>query len=213
MIEGLQEIERKLISCSSMSRTSNSTISPMTSSDSESAAATENGANGCAAGLFEDSATSAVEFAMSIVRRRCEAEEIVQEAFCRILASPNKGTSQKSNKALLFRIVRNLCIDRLRENERRVFSAIDPETLVAIGHKDGRQLEKLERSVAELLNLLQPEWREALQLKIQGGLSYEEISSVLDASHAQVRTWIFRARKQLKQELDQRGLLPEIDHE
>ena len=40
-------------------------------------------------------------------------------------------------------------------------------------------------------------------------LTYEQIATVLDCTKAQVRTWIFRARRQLSDELAKRGLLGE----
>jgi len=39
-------------------------------------------------------------------------------------------------------------------------------------------------------------------LKVHGMLSYDEIAQTLDCTKAQVRTWIFRARQQLKKELE-----------
>ena len=51
------------------------------------------------------------------------------------------------------------------------------------------------------------EWAESLNLKIHAKLSYQEIADVLDATHAQIRTWIYRARKQLALDLEAKGLL------
>lgn len=164
--------------------------------------------------LYETLASGAVAYATSIVRRRCEAEEIVQEAFCKLLSGGQAASSRERNKALLYRIVRNLCFDRVRENQRRSFCHVEVEQLVDWRNSaDDRQLEQLEAAVNEVLANMQTEWSEALHLKVRGGLSYDEIANVLNASHPQVRTWIYRARKQLKAELDQRGLLPEIENE
>ena len=40
-------------------------------------------------------------------------------------------------------------------------------------------------------------WREALVLREQHGMAYKEIAELLEASEAQVKTWLHRARARL----------------
>jgi RNA polymerase sigma factor (sigma-70 family) len=195
-------------------------------------------------------APQAKGYAMSILRVWADAEEVVQESFCRLLqaakrtaqamdqssengeATPTNSfqtnpdnshnsdqekaqheaveydSTTKNNKAILFATIRNLSIDHLRRNGRLRFEPIDdqriskPET-----QSNDRELEQLESSIQNGLKELPSQWAEALQLKVNGQLSYDEIANVLGATHAQVRTWIFRARKQLGKELAEQGLL------
>lgn len=162
--------------------------------------------------FFERHAQSAKRYAMSIVRRWADAEEISQEAFCKLL---HKGTitkvdSESAAKAILFTTVRNLSIDRLRKQNRRRFEPIDDQNIATreSTHSEAG-LGQLEDRVSQAMTELPEEWAEALQLKVTGGLSYDEIASVLSATHSQIRTWIFRARKQLQVELKKSGLLEE----
>ena len=171
-------------------------------------------------GTFRNSESScagvvpqATHYAMSIVRVWEDAEEIVQEAFCRLLQSDRfSANSDRAtdgfDKALLFTTVRNLAIDQLRKQKRRRFEPLDvgqiPNTK---GHSDESRLQRLELGVQAILKDLPNQWSDALQLKINGGLSYDEIASVLGATHAQVRTWIYRARKRLEKDLNEQGLL------
>jgi RNA polymerase sigma-70 factor (ECF subfamily) len=165
---------------------------------------------------WSEFAPQATRYAMSIMRSWCDAEEIVQEAFCRLIqsgklnerrpASPTK--TDLDRKATLFATVRNLSIDQLRKQSRRRFEpffggqvAASPETT------NTQRLEQLETSVQAVMKQMPSEWADALQLKINGELSYQEISIVLGATHGQVRTWIFRARKQLASDLKRQGLL------
>lgn len=160
-------------------------------------------------------APPAKRYAMSIVRRWCVAEEIVQEAFCRLMQTTNRQriTRHANSKALLFTTVRNLAIDQLRKDGRRRFETIETGQLVDSKNcSDHSRLERLETNVEEIMQQMPSQWSDALQLKINGGLSYNEITRVLGATHAQVRTWIYRARQRLEQELNQRGLLGDGDH-
>lgn len=173
----------------------------------------------------DEVAPQATRYAMSIVRRWVDAEEIVQEAFCKLIDSRHfefSVNSQETNteseakvkakKALLFKTVRNLAIDRLRKNKNRSIEAVDTHLIAdpnRNGHSDphGKRLEQLESCVEAILKTMPSQWSEALQLKINGELSYQEISEVMNATHAQIRTWIFRARKSLHAELKQQGFL------
>jgi RNA polymerase sigma-70 factor (ECF subfamily) len=160
--------------------------------------------------FFEQYAPDATRYAMSIVRRWADAEEITQEAFCKLIQNETMATveSESALKAVLFTTVRNLSIDRLRRQGRRQFEVFDEQALSADSKLDsGAKLHQLENGINTAMNDLPGEWSEALQLKVNGGLSYAEIANVMSATQNQIRTWIFRARKQLQAELKQSGLL------
>jgi RNA polymerase sigma-70 factor (ECF subfamily) len=159
--------------------------------------------------LYQDSAPQAKRYAMSIVRSWNDAEEIVQESFYRFMKS---GEQNEQSKAMLFAIVRNLSLDHLRKNKRRRFEPIETNQIPSREHTlSDQHLENLEAGIQVAMGELPKEWADALQLKVNGGLSYADISKILEATHAQIRTWIYRARKQLEQELTRQGLLGEVD--
>ncbi len=165
-------------------------------------------------------APQATRYAMSIVRVWADAEEVVQEAFCRLLQSSQPAKNQSRNtacrdqqsKAILFTTVRNLSIDRIRQNGRRRFETIDCEQVEQPTKPTTEsRLQDLETGIENILKELPVQWSDAIQLKLNGELSYDEIASVLGATHAQVRTWIYRARKQLERDLAEQGLLERGD--
>ncbi len=71
---------------------------------------------------------------------------------------------------------------------------------------ESRTEQQLETQIEQWLEQLPPEWADALKLKVNGQLSYAEIADVMNATHAQVRTWIYRARRQLETELNKTGI-------
>ena len=164
-------------------------------------------------------APQATKYAMSIVRRWCDAEEIVQEAFCRLIQSSQKrkpgAKLDLNSKALLFTTIRNLAIDQLRTNQRRKFEPVDTGQIANQPGTDQSRLEILESGIEEIFKEMPRQWSESLQLKINAKLSYSEIAKTVGGTHAQVRSWIYRARKKLSEDLRRRGLLDSEgwDHE
>ena len=174
--------------------------------------------NGAVSAVFyEELAPQATRYAMSILRSWNDAEEVVQESFCRLVASRRSekpiqlqqcSTGESGNKAVLFATVRNLSIDWLRKQSRRKFDRFDAGQIASNpSNTHAGRLEQLETGVQAVLKEMPSQWADALQLKMNGDLSYGEISQVLEATHGQVRTWIYRARQQLAKELKRLGLL------
>lgn len=164
--------------------------------------------------FFGNVAPQARRFAMSLVRRWNEAEELVQEAFLRLTQREKHQASScpAARKGFLFTTIRNLAIDGYRQQQRRPRAEINLDHLGAPKTTTGPALEKLEAVVDQTLQQMNRCWSDALQLKLNGGLTYAEIAEVLDASPAQVRGWIYRARQDLAQALNQSGLLGD-DHD
>jgi len=147
---------------------------------------------------------------MSLLRRWADAEEVTQEAFCKLIQNGaiSKVDSESAARAILFTTVRNLSVDVLRKRGRRKFKPFDEQIITTkkSAHSE-TGLEQLDAGVSSAMQQLPEEWAEALRLKVSGGLSYEEIGNVLSATSGQVRMWIFRGRKRLHTELTKAGLL------
>ena len=70
-----------------------------------------------------------------------------------------------------------------------------------ISPEDSETENSLEVKLPKLFAEMQEDWATAMKLKIEQSKSYSEIASQMNASHAQVRTWIFRARQFLRKHL------------
>lgn len=159
----------------------------------------------CEVDFFDRHSASATRYAMSIVRRWSVAEEIAQEAFCKMIATTDASSAEaRMTKAFLFTTVRNMSIDKLRQQNRQRFEPMDANQIAnRSAVSDERNLRSLETRIEFAMKQLPETWADALQLKVNGGLSYAEIAEVLSATHNQIRTWIYRARKQLQTDLDE----------
>jgi RNA polymerase sigma-70 factor, ECF subfamily len=132
-----------------------------------------------------------------------EAEDAVQEAFVRAwLALPNfRGQAQF--RTWLYRIVTNLCCNRLPRLRRELTAlTADQATWVpdestpdpAAELEAGEQRAFLHRQI----DALPESYRLLVMLRFQQGLAYEEIATVLSLPLGTVKTGLFRARARLR---------------
>ena len=61
--------------------------------------------------------------------------------------------------------------------------------------------------IQQLVAELPEQWRQVLLLRINGELSYEEISQVVGCTVSQVRTWIYRGRRELEKKLLEKEII------
>jgi RNA polymerase sigma-70 factor (ECF subfamily) len=185
--------------------------------DEEAVSSLRTGNNGAFRVLYERYAPRGLSYASAILHNESDAEEALQEAFCRLLAPIRRGAVDPARggfRAFFFGTLRNLSIDMLRR--RRLSGRVslesvpEPHSRPVAGTAEGPggvPLEAAER-VRGAFTALPPNHAEALRLRVNGGLSYEQIAGVLGCSRPQVRTWIYRARRRLEEIFTRDGLMP-----
>ena len=174
--------------------------------DEEIVAALRRGDGAAFSELYERYAGRGLRYARALLSNQADAEEAVQEAFCRLLEPLRSGvpaSNGRSFSALFFRTLRNLSIDALRRGPHRRHLSLEAVPEPARPAADVSEGELLSTRIRQGLARLPEQQRDALELRVSGGLSYDEIAGALECTRAQVRTWIFRARRQLSRELNQ----------
>lgn len=136
----------------------------------------------------------AVYLAAQILRDRTEAEDVAQEAFLQVFRSIRKFRGDASFYSWLYRIVVNLCLDRVRRQSRRITLPLDED------QGDGLTARSWETrlQVESLLARLSEELRVTLVLREVAGLSYEEIARELRIPVGTVRSRLSAAREQFR---------------
>ena len=137
-----------------------------------------------------------------------DAEDLTQDVFIRVFRSLHRfqpGTFE----GWLHRITTNLFLDGARRRQKIRFDGLADgaeERLVSAWPTPSEQLADadLDHDVAAALAALTPEFRAAVVLCDIEGLSYEEISEVLDIKIGTVRSRIHRGRAQLRAALAHR---------
>ncbi len=151
-----------------------------------------------------------------MVRDRELAEDLSQEAFVRTLNNLRRYDPAYKFSSWLFKIAYNLTIDHLRKKDLEVVSiqgapdAVTGDrqaaTAITLPSSDERPDELLEAralgsEIETAIDRLRPDYRTAILLRHVEGHSYEEIATIMDVPLGTVKTYIHRARNELKEAL------------
>jgi RNA polymerase sigma factor (sigma-70 family) len=158
--------------------------------------------------LVRDHSVRVYRLAYRLTGNRPDAEDLTQDVFVRVFRSLHRfqpGTFE----GWLHRITTNLFLDSARRRQKIRFDGLadgSAERLPSAWPGPSDQLDDadLDHDVAAALAALTPEFRAAVVLCDIEGLSYEEISTVLDVKIGTVRSRIHRGRAQLRAALDHR---------
>ncbi len=149
-----------------------------------------------------------------LVRDRELAEDLAQETFIKVLNAIDRYDASYKFSSWIFKIANNTAIDALRKKSldtvsldgsphaRSVAEAAEGWTPTAVARDENPQeyVERLELGAAldGALAELRPEYRTAIILWHMEDRPYEEIADIMDVPLGTVKTYIHRARKELR---------------
>ena len=128
---------------------------------------------------------------------RHAAEDLTQEAFLKAFAKLASFRPGTNFRAWLFRIAYNTFLNQQRMDGRS--QPLVPERVPApqIGPEDQALAQETLRLLARALGRLPNEFRAALLLRVEEGLSFRQIAGVLKITEETARWRVFKARKKL----------------
>jgi len=147
------------------------------------------------------------------IRNPTEVEDVVQEAFIKAYRALPSFRGESAFYTWLYRIGINTAKNYLVSERRRPPTTTEFDSEEAEGFEDAEQLrnintpenELMSKQVAETVNKamdsLPEELKTAIILREIEGLSYEEISIMMDCPIGTVRSRIFRARETIAESL------------
>ena len=152
-----------------------------------------------------ESSTLAFRVAFSVLRQREDAEDVAQDAFAKAYRSFRQLRERDRFRQWLVRMTWRMALDRLRANRRRLVretSAIEmaPAPVVEAGlqtHLAQERAEQLWRAIDTLPEKL----RLVIVLAGIQGHDIREVATLLDVPDGTVKSRLFLARKQLKEQL------------
>ena len=151
-----------------------------------------------------------------MVRDRELAEDLAQETFVKVFNHLDRFNPKYKFSSWIFKIASNLAIDTLRKREpvtvsldgsRHAETAEEIEsTRITVESKDENPEEFLEakelgQEIERAIGLLRPDYRTAILLRHVEGRAYEEIAEVMGVPLGTVKTFIHRARGELRETL------------
>jgi len=157
------------------------------------------------AALVETYSSLLFRVAHSVLRSRAEAEDVVQDAFVRVLEHRRSLIAIQDMRVWLVRIAWNLAIDRRRRIRPEQFDEGFAESLVARNLPADEALNEAQRlrSVLRELERLPKAERNVLMLSVVEELGTVEMAEVLGRSESAVRALLFRARTRLRERLEE----------
>jgi RNA polymerase sigma-70 factor (ECF subfamily) len=150
---------------------------------------------------------SAYNMVAHSVRTHEEREDLIQEIFIKVYKNINKFRFQASFSTWLFRITRNMLIDRSRKKSLIQVSMESEEGVATIGERiednranpEAQSMESdADSALRNALMKLDDDHKQILILREMEGLSYRELTEVLGINMGTVKSRLARAREELK---------------
>lgn len=146
---------------------------------------------------YQDQAWTVARY---ILKDAQEAEDATQEAFVKLWQNQDNIDPERI-KPWLMKVTRNGCLDRLRRRRENV--EFDESHMA--GDVSGPMQDVAANEIGVWLKFaiagLKEPYRSLVVLRDVNQHSYEEVAGMLELNLAQVKTYLHRARKQLREQL------------
>jgi len=148
-----------------------------------------------------------IHFLRGILGAEDEVFDCAQEAFLAAYRNLWRYSPAHTFRAWIYAIARNKAIDLIRKRRKEVPLTID-EGIVDLkpGPEETWLAKEQAINVQEILEELPEHYRQALYLRYQQDLSYEEISMVLNIPVSSVKTHLHRGKEKLRQIIERREI-------
>lgn len=145
----------------------------------------------------EQYADGLFRFVFSGLRKREEAEDVVQESFARVWEKVRQ-IDYKTAKSYLYTTAYHLMIDETRRCQR--LTPID-DCQIAERQSHVNTCPDVSQILGKALATLPEIQRTVIVLRDYEGYSYQEIGDITNLTESQVKVYIFRGRTALKKQL------------
>lgn len=153
--------------------------------------------------LYQQTSGVVYGFAMSILRNRHDAEDVMHDAFIKIYTSAVTYRPSGNPMAWILTIVRNLCLNKIRAG--KVCEELSEYDDIAGTHIDSDHV--LDRMVLETaMNILDAEERQIVVLHAMAGFRHREIAEILDLPTGTILSKYNRAMKKMRREMEAKGV-------
>src|ERR671925_956741 len=150
--------------------------------------------------LYRKHAGDVYRYALVVLRNQADAEDVTQTTFLNAYRAMENGEHPRSPQNWLIAIAHNVCRQRFRQSQRRPNEvAYEEELAEAVVDEDAISAEDIRRALGHIAF----NQRAALVMRELEGRSYQEIADILGTTVSAVETLIFRARRALREQLEE----------
>ncbi|MBI4409931.1 MAG: sigma-70 family RNA polymerase sigma factor [Gemmatimonadetes bacterium] len=151
-----------------------------------------------------------------LVRDREKSEDLAQETFIKVLNALDRYDPAFKFSSWIFKIAHNTALDQLRRRapdtlsldgspHARAPDEIESSAIQAVAEEETPEeyasSQEVGRELERALGTLRTEYRTAIVLWHVEGRPYEEIAEIMDVPLGTVKTYIHRARHELREKL------------
>lgn len=146
--------------------------------------------------------TKLFKIAFVILKNKDDAEDIVQDAYCKLWNERSKLNSVKQPEAFCITMVKNLCIDFLRSPKSEAKENVLDKNVLDENTPDNElEAKDMLHRVKIIMGHLPKKQRRILELRCFADCSFEEIETFTGESSANVRVLLSRARNYIKSKI------------
>lgn len=160
--------------------------------------------------LIEITSDELLLFAVSFLRNREVAEEVVSDVFIRIWQNKSELETIKNLRSYLFISVKNGCLSHLRKSGKEKIISIDEFSDFHFIPVDGPENDIIEKEtldqIYEVIEKLPPKCKMAFTLAKINGLKYKEIADVMGVSEKTVNNHLVSAIKRITENLSVKAI-------
>ncbi|WP_205764417.1 RNA polymerase sigma factor [Arenibacter sp. 6A1] len=153
--------------------------------------------------LFENYYKVLILYATSLTKNEPKAEDLVQNVFVNLWTKRNTLEIRSSIKSYLYKSVYNLFINDYRKHLRNenVLDKIHYEVLQQSIEEEEHSIKSKLEWLNKEINALPPKSKKIFIMNKKRGLTYKEISKILNISENTVESHIGRALKRIRQNI------------
>jgi RNA polymerase sigma-70 factor (ECF subfamily) len=159
--------------------------------------------------LFNEYCSTIFHFAVSILKSKEEAEEVVQNTFLIVWEKRQSIDYRQSFKSFIFTIAHNITIDTFRRKikEKKYRDHVLINASIFYDQEEFHISNDLLRNVERIIEELPDRRREIFKLRKEKGFSYKKIADELDISVKTVENSINLAVKYIKSRINKGSLI------
>lgn len=145
--------------------------------------------------LFSAYADMVYRLALVRTRNQADAEDVLQDVFFRCIRTKPEFADREHQKAWLLKVTIN-CSKNIVSTAFRRHTVSD----AALENK-AADCQQSDSEVYDAVTKLPPKYRTAIHLHYYEGYAVSEIASMMGTNESTVKSWLFRARGLLKEQL------------
>ncbi|WP_044237465.1 RNA polymerase sigma factor [Flexithrix dorotheae] len=153
--------------------------------------------------IYQENHALLFNYAIRLSSNEELSRDCIHDMYLELWEKKGKLKSLENFKPYLFKFLRNIVIDKIKEHHKLIGESNGKEPDMVISHEDfliGKEYKELHvQKVTQALQSLSPRQKEVVYLKFYSNLSYKEIAEVYQINYQSVRNLMSESLKKMKE--------------